>query len=280
MSVKKIFLETKEKLLAHFSASEADFLASILLEKVTQLNKTQILLNTAFTFTQEQQELLENDLQRIMAQEPWQYVVGEVDFLGSKLKVNPTVLIPRPETEEWVQNLIQKHKKYDFKQILDIGTGSGCIAIALAKAFPQAKVTAIDVSDTAISLALQNSLRNKVNIHFQTLNVLLWQPMQEWDLIVSNPPYICENEQAQMQKNVLAYEPHQALFVPNEKPLLFYEKIAQIAQNNLVRGGFLYVEINEAFGTEVKSLFESHSLKNVQILQDFAGKNRVVVAQK
>ncbi|PKQ70696.1 peptide chain release factor N(5)-glutamine methyltransferase [Raineya orbicola] len=280
MSVKKIFLETKEKLLAHFSASEADFLASILLEKVTQLNKTQILLNTAFTFTQEQQELLENDLQRIIAQEPWQYVVGEVDFLGSKLKVNPTVLIPRPETEEWVQNLIQKHKKYDFKQILDIGTGSGCIAIALAKAFPQAKVTAIDVSDTAISLATQNSLKNKANIHFQTLNVLSWQTMQEWDLIVSNPPYICENEQTQMQKNILAYEPHQALFVPNEKPLLFYEKIAQIAQNNLVKGGFLYVEINEAFGIEVKNLFEGYDLQKVQILKDFADKNRVVVAQK
>lgn len=280
MSVKKIFLETKEKLLAHFSASEADFLAFILLEKVTQFNKTQILLNTAFGFTKEQQELLENDLQRIIAQEPWQYVVGEVDFLGSKLKVNPAVLIPRPETEEWVQNLIQKHKKYDFKQILDIGTGSGCIAIALAKAFPQAKVTAIDVSDTAISLAIQNSLKNKVNIHFQTFNVLSWQTMQEWDLIVSNPPYICENEQTQMQKNILAYEPHQALFVPNEKPLLFYEKIAQIAQNNLVKGGFLYVEINEAFGIEVKNLFEGYDLQKVQILKDFADKNRVVVAQK
>lgn len=280
MSIKKIFLETKEKLLAHFSASEADFLTFILLEKVTQLNKTQILLNTAFALTQEQHKLLENDLQRIIAQEPWQYVVGEVDFLGSKLKVNPTVLIPRPETEEWVQNLIQKHKKYDFKQILDIGTGSGCIAIALAKAFPQAKVTAIDVSDTAISLATQNSLKNKANIHFQTLNVLSWQTMQEWDLIVSNPPYICENEQTQMQKNILAYEPHQALFVPNEKPLLFYEKIAQIAQNNLVKGGFLYVEINEAFGIEVKNLFEGYDLQKVQILKDFADKNRVVVAQK
>lgn len=280
MSVKNILLEVKERLSVHFSPSEADFLAFVLLEKVTQLNKTQILLNTAFTFTKAQQELLENDLQRIVAQEPWQYVVGEVNFLGSKLKVNSAVLVPRPETEEWVQKLIQKHKSQNFRYILEIGTGSGCIAITLAKAFPDAELTALDISQEAINLAFQNSLNNKVNIQFQCLDFLTWQTSTFWDLIVSNPPYICESEKKQMQKNVLAYEPPQALFVPDDKPLLFYEKIAKLAQNHLSERGWLYVEINEHFGTEVKALFEQYGLQNVEIQQDFAGKDRVVVAKK
>lgn len=280
MSVKKILLEVKERLNTYFPPSEADFLAFVLLEKVTQLSKTQILLNTAFTFTQAQQELLENDLQRIIAQEPWQYVVGEIDFLGSKLKVNSAVLVPRPETEEWVQKLIQKHKNQGFRHILEIGTGSGCIAITLAKAFPNAKLTALDISQEAISLAFQNSLNNKVDINFLYLDFLTWQTSDSWDLVVSNPPYICENEKKQMQTNVLAYEPPQALFVPDEKPLLFYEKIAQLAQNHLSEKGWLYVEINERFGTEVKALFEQYGLQDVEIQQDFAGKDRVVIARK
>ncbi len=280
MSVKKILLEVKGRLCAYFSPSEADFLAFVLLEKVTQLSKTQILLNTAFTFTKAQQEILENDIQRIIAQEPWQYVVGEIDFLGSKLKVNSAVLVPRPETEEWVQKLIQKHKNQNFRHILEIGTGSGCIAITLAKAFPNAKLTALDISQEAIILAFQNSLKNKVNIYFHHLDFLTWQTSTSWDLIVSNPPYICESEKKQMQRNVLAYEPPQALFVPDEKPLLFYEKIASIAQNHLSERGWLYVEINERFGAEVQTLFEQHGLQNVEIQQDFAGKERVVIARK
>ncbi|WP_448529599.1 peptide chain release factor N(5)-glutamine methyltransferase [Raineya sp.] len=280
MSVKKILFEVKERLNAYFSPSEADFLAFILLEKVTQLSKTQILLNTAFTFTQAQQELLENNLQRIIAQEPWQYVVGEIDFLGSKLKVNSAVLVPRPETEEWVQKLIQKHKNQNFRHILEIGTGSGCIAITLAKAFPDAELTALDISQEAINLAFQNSLNNKVGINFLHLDFLTWQTSDSWDLVVSNPPYICESEKKQMQTNVLAYEPSQALFVPDENPLLFYEKIAKLAQNHLSERGWLYVEINERFGTEVKALFEQYGLQNVIIQQDFAGKDRVAIARK
>lgn len=280
MSVKKILLEVKEKLYAYFSPSEVDFLAFVLLEKVTQLSKTQILLNTTFTFTKAQQEILENDIQRIIAQEPWQYVVGEIDFLGSKLKVNSSVLVPRPETEEWVQKLIQKHKNQNFRHILEIGTGSGCIAITLAKAFPDAELTALDISQEAIILAFQNSLDNKVNINFLYLDFLTWQTSYSWDLIVSNPPYICESEKRQMQTNVLAYEPPQALFVPDEKPLLFYEKIARLAQNHLSERGWLYVEINERFGTEVKALFEQYGLQNVKIQQDFAGKDRVAIARK
>lgn len=280
MSVKKILLEVKERLNAYFSPSEADFLAFVLLEKVTQLSKTQILLNTAFTFTQAQQELLENDLQRIIAQEPWQYVVGEIDFLGSKLKVNSAVLVPRPETEEWVQKLIQKHKNQNFRHILEIGTGSGCIAITLAKAFPDAELTALDISQEAINLAFQNSLNNKVYINFLHFDFLTWQTSDSWDLVVSNPPYICESEKKQMQTNVLAYEPSQALFVPDENPLLFYEKIAKLAQNHLSERGWLYVEINERFGTEVKALLEQCGLQNVIIQQDFAGKDRVAIARK
>ncbi|MDW8296845.1 MAG: peptide chain release factor N(5)-glutamine methyltransferase [Raineya sp.] len=286
MFCKKIFLETKNTLKTAYTDTEAEFLAFVLLEKITGLTKTQILLNTETNFTEIQRQTLQNDISRLLAFEPWQYVVGEVEFLGLKLAVNTSVLIPRPETEEWVQRLIQIYRNSNFQRILDIGTGSGCISIALARAFPNAEITAIDISQESLNLALKNSLKNNVKLKLLNADILNFEATstkltcKEWDLIVSNPPYVCESEKIQMQTNVLAYEPSEALFVSDRQPLIFYEKIAQFAQRYLAKSGILCVEINEKFGKEVKRIFEKVGLQNIAIWQDFAGKNRIVIGEK
>lgn len=279
MSIKNTFLKLKNELIRTFPHSEAEFLAFVLLEKVTNLSKTNILLNHNYPLTNQQNTQLHEYLQRALTHEPWQYIVGEVDFLNLKLAVTPAVLIPRPETEEWVAKLIAYHKKDSFRNILDIGTGSGCIAIALAKAFPQAYVKALDISEKALQVALQNAQKNAVELNYEQCDVLTWQTSQTYDLIVSNPPYVCESEKSSMQKNVLDYEPPQALFVPDSQPLLFYEKIIQIAHQTLSKKGWLYVELNPQYSKDIQKLFKRYGFE-VEVWQDFTQQDRIVRAFK
>lgn len=218
------------------------------------------------------------DLSQIIArlnqQEPVQYVLEESQFFGRRFKVNSSVLIPRPETESLVREVVSRGFK--APAILDIGTGSGCIAITLALEIPRAKVLAIDVSQDALSTAKENAGHLKADVVFRRWDVLK-QPMdQSFDVIVSNPPYIAEQERTRMKSNVVDFEPHQALFVPDDDPLIFYRAIALICRRSLRAGGVVVVEINERFGREVAGLFDG--FENVRVIKDLDGKDRIVCA--
>ncbi|HWL00024.1 MAG TPA: peptide chain release factor N(5)-glutamine methyltransferase, partial [Parapedobacter sp.] len=205
-------------------------------------------------------------------------------FMGMKLAVSPAVLIPRPETEELVQLIIDHQSTSASLRIIDIGTGSGCIAIALKKALPQAHVYALDVSDDALGIARRNAESQSAYINFIHADILEWelifQDEQRFNIVVSNPPYITADEQVDMHNNVLEHEPHLALFVQGEAPLLFYEHIGAFASHHLQKGGDLYVEINRGYGQAVCNLFQKKELGIVSLLQDMQGADRMVHAKK
>lgn len=209
---------------------------------------------------------------------PIQYITGKADFCGMTLAVNENVLIPRPETEEIVA--LANSRSQSPKRILDLCTGSGCIAIALAKVFPDAEIIAVDISEKALEVARQNAWNQGVEIEFVQADILSddLAELPLFDLIVSNPPYVREQEKADMQPNVLDYEPHLALFVPNDDPLLFYRRIAEIAHKHLVTNGLLIVEINENLGEETAGLLRANGFETT-LHNDFKGKTRFVVGK-
>lgn len=210
---------------------------------------------------------------------PLQYIIGETEFSGLKFKLNASTLIPRPETEELV--ILAQQQLSAGKKVLDIGTGSGCIAIALSVACPGAKVTGIDISPEAVATARENALLNQSNAEFLSRDILHFEAdeWQTYDIIVSNPPYVRECEKQDMQRHVLNHEPHRALFVPDSDPLLFYRRIAEFGCRYLIPGGYLYFEINEALGNETAALLKNYNYQQVQVIQDLFGKNRFVTAQ-
>ena len=210
---------------------------------------------------------------------PLQYIIGETEFSGLKFGVNPSTLIPRPETEELV--LLARERLAARKKVLDIGTGSGCIAIALSAACPEAEVTGIDISPEAVETARANAVRNRVKAEFLIRDILHFETeaWQQYDLIVSNPPYVRESEKQEMQRHVLDHEPHRALFVPDSDPLLFYRRIAEFGCRYLASGGFLYFEINEALGKETAALLENYNYRQIHVVKDLFDKDRFVVAQ-
>ena len=216
---------------------------------------------------------------RLRRHEPLQYVVGHARFHGHQFKVTPAVLIPRPETEQLVDRIIDENPGSDLR-VLDMGTGSGCIAISLARALKFAQVDALDVSRDALEVARENAAALKVKVRFFESDMLAPQPAARYDIIVSNPPYICWSEREAMERNVKDYEPGQALFVPDNDPLLFYKAIARYATDSLERGGHLYLEINQRFGAEVKRLLEDNGLEEVRIIEDSYGKVRFATAVK
>ena len=215
-------------------------------------------------------------ISRLRRGEPLQYIVGSARFHGHKFKVSPSVLIPRPETEQLVDLIIDENPGSDLR-VLDMGTGSGCIAISLARALKFAQVDALDVSRDALAVARENAAALKVNVRFFESDMLLPQPAAHYDIIVSNPPYVCWSEREAMERNVKDYEPGQALFVPDNDPLLFYKAIAPYAAQSLERGGRLYLEINQRFGAEVKQLLEAAGFDEVRIVDDSYGKPRFVI---
>ena len=229
-----------------------------------------------------EKEIVDIDVSSIIARvnnhEPLQYIFGEADFYGRKFKVDPTVLIPRPETELLIQEVLKN--KFVAPRILDVGIGSGCIAITLKLEIPNAKVTALDVSDKALAVANKNSKALEANVEFIQGDFLRGLSLNEFDVIVSNPPYVCESEKESMNRNVLAFEPHQALFVPNDDALIFYKAIAVKGKTILKPKGKIIVEINERFGKETKELFEGAGFNSVQIIKDLDGKDRIVSAVK
>lgn len=220
-------------------------------------------------------------LSQLKTSKPIQYILGETDFYGRTFRVNPAVLIPRPETEELVKWVVETVSTKNIS-LLDIGTGSGCIAISLKIEIPEAVVVAIDLSADALALAQENASLHKAVVTFIEKDVLQMHPTDlatTFDMVVSNPPYIALAEKDSMKANVLANEPHLALFVPNTNPLIFYERIAALAQAKLNLGGFLFFEINEHFGKEVLALLVKKGFKHVELRQDLSGKDRMVKAQ-
>ena len=257
-------------------------ITEIVLEYFCDVDRTSILIDSAIEpVSDEMKQEFRNVTKRINTLEPVQYVLGETKFYGFDFFVNPSVLIPRPETEELVDLIQQQFKVSDTPKIVDIGTGSGCIAITLAQLLPNAEISAIDVSAEAIEIAKDNVEENEVEIKLYCGDILTNElPDKEYDVIVSNPPYITENEKALMSSNVLDYEPHLALFVPNDNPLLFYNRISDLGQVSLKKGGKLFFEINEQFAQETKAMMQSKGYTNVEIVKDLQDKDRIVVGIK
>ena len=256
---------------------------TILAEKHLDLSRLEVALKPNHSVSLTVSKKIKNAIQRLRKFEPIQYIVNEVEFYNLKFYVNRNVFIPRPETEELVFWIVDRHKNRDSKlrRILDIGTGSGCIAISLAFNLPDCEVSAFDISSEALDVARKNAIINNVNVDFFKEDVLNCKKLpKKYDIIVSNPTYIIENEKNKMQSNVLKYEPDIALFVNNDDPLLFYRKIAQLGQKHLISEGSIYFEINEYLGSELLILFKTEGYKEITLHKDIFGKYRMVKCRR
>ncbi|MDG1778231.1 MAG: peptide chain release factor N(5)-glutamine methyltransferase [Flavobacteriaceae bacterium] len=251
-----------------------------LCEAYLNLKPYQLVLNYSKEVPNGVVNSFEHALGRLKNHEPIQYILGTAYFFGGTYSVNPSVLIPRPETEELVAWILSHFDSKDAPTILDLGTGSGCIAVALAKALPHAQVFALDVSLDALEVARSNARKNNTKVNFIEGDMLDWSSKLCFDVVVSNPPYVCALEQNQMNENVLAHEPHLALFVSDDAPLIFYEALKNITQTNLKPNGLCFAEINEHYGNETKALFDALNFKNRVIKKDTFGKDRMLKAQK
>jgi len=282
MNSKVLFQDFVHQLSLDEHPDEVHAIAYLVLETMLGVDRTAIMMGRVITLSESDQKRLGEIIQRLNRHEPVQYILGEADFGGRRFVVNNAVLIPRPETEVLVSEVLKSWKRNEGKlRLLDIGTGSGCIPITLALALPQAEVMAVDISRDALEVAKENAARHSVKIEFFECDVLQQPlPFQHLDLIVSNPPYITVKEKAHMQQLVLAHEPHLALFVPDDDPLLFYRVIASKAWRSLNQNGVLAFEINEAYGKEVAALIRSTGFSSVEIVKDISGKDRVVKGVK
>lgn len=266
-----------ESLLSIYDSREAEQLFYFLLEEVKQLSRVELALHPTLEFSVEELQKMDGYLQCLLNHEPIQYILGNAHFYGLELQVNANVLIPRPETEELVEWIIQENQHKKNIRILDIGTGSGAIAIALAKNLPNAEVWALDVSEQALQMAQKNAISSQVSITFLQEDILKVKDLPEkFDVIVSNPPYVRELEKVEIKSNVLNFEPHLALFVSNEKPLIFYEKITQLAVQSLNINGKLYFEINQYLPDLMKDLLMEYQFQNVVLKQDIYQNYRMI----
>lgn len=249
------------------------------LENVTGITRVDTLSQKNVPVPASVLEKLDQIIARLNQREPVQYILEEAYFYGRSFYVDNAVLIPRPETEELVDVALRVISKHSLQSAIDIGTGSGCIPITLKLEIPTLLVSATDVSDAALNVARRNASQHQADVHFLEHNILQDELPAVYDLIISNPPYIALEEKQTMEATVVAYEPHLALFSPGD-PLLFYRRLASLAKVALHPGGFLIVEINERFGSEVKEIFHQNSLREIEIIPDISGKDRIVKATK
>jgi len=253
-------------------------ITTILFKKILNLSFTDIHLQINRMLNKTDLERFKSVINELKKNKPVQYIFSEAEFYGLTFKVNKHVLIPRPETEELADLIINDYKEKN-PQILDIGTGSGCIAVTLAKYIINSIVYAFDISEEAIDIAKRNASINNVSVRFFVANILNnCKNDIKFDIIVSNPPYVLEEDKKLLLKNVINYEPHIALFTNNDDPLIFYKKIAAFASNSLKRKGRIYLEINELYGGEVKAILLNNNFKNIEIIKDINGKNRIIKA--
>ena len=256
----------------------------ILTEYLHNLKRVDVALNPNFELSEVEVEKWNTILADLQHEKPIQYITGEAWFYGLQFEVNENTLIPRPETEELVEWIIESQKSKVQSQkceILDIGTGTGCIPISLKTNLPQANVSAIDVSEKALEVAKRNAVSNRVDISFIQADILEVEDLSQYfDIIVSNPPYVRNLEKEEIKKNVLDYEPHLALFVEDTDALLFYRKIAQLALKNLAPNGLLFFEINQYLGKETVELLENFGFKNIELKKDIYGNDRMIRCEK
>jgi release factor glutamine methyltransferase len=268
-----------------YPENEYKSIRRLVFDRLTKVQPIDFHLKPNLELSEDIFEQIKNVVADLKIFKPLQYILGTTSFMNLQLKVSQAVLIPRPETEELADWIIKTHKFNDNK-ILDIGTGSGCLAIALDKLMVHSQTDGIDISDEALEIAEENSYMNESICNFFNYNILDGHTgknagmfKDSYDLIVSNPPYVCKSESSQMLKNVLEYEPHLALFVDDEDPLLFYRTIADFARIKLEWGGFLYFEINPRFEAEIQEMLMLKGYRNIQVRKDLSGKSRMIRAQ-
>ena len=269
-----------EQLDGLYAAGELRELIRWMMESVCEIPSYRLVLAEDI-LSEENRKKIYQITDRLACYEPIQYIMQNVSFCDCSFHLTSDVLIPRPETAELVMRVVSDYKDQKNIRFLDIGTGSGCIAVCLAKKLPGANVSALDVSESALQVARSNAERNQVDIHFichDILDTMVSGALSIYDCIISNPPYISENEKASMEHNVLDYEPTIALFVPDDDPLRFYRRVAQLAKQHFPQKGHLYFEINEKYGAEVCHLLEREAYKDVELIQDSYGKDRIVKA--
>ena len=278
--MKRIAQIIYDELSGYYTQSEVSALTRIIATEMLGVAQMTYFLKDDVTLKAEQEAMLFNAIERLKKQEPIQYIQGYSDFCGLRFKVTPATLIPRPETSELVEWIASEHSG-KIVNILDIGTGSGCIAISLAHKLPKSNVTAWDISTAALAVAAENSHNNGTEVTFERVDILSYEPKSaQFDIIVSNPPYIKENEKSAMHNNVLDWEPHTALFVPDSDPLLFYRTIAEKGLQMLAPNGTLYFEINRAHGTETMKMLADYGYTDIELRKDFADNDRMIKAKK
>lgn len=264
-----------------YPKEEVDSMFYLMIEHFLGLERFILAIDPEIVITKDEEQYMFEGLSKLKKEQPIQYVLGQTTFLDLKILVNESVLIPRPETEELVNWALEDINDMDDDlEIIDIGTGSGCIAISLAKLNPYLKVTAIDISGPALEVAKKNALLNEVNIQFREVDILKAGSLGEnYDIIISNPPYIREMERDKMRNNVLQNEPNSALFVPDNDPLLFYRTIAKLARDGLNENGALYLEINQYLSEDVKMLLKEFTFSEIELRKDIFGNDRMIRAR-
>tara|TARA_B100001113_G_scaffold353431_1_gene357742 strand:- start:118 stop:948 length:831 start_codon:yes stop_codon:yes gene_type:complete len=257
--------------ITNFPRREVISFAYLSIEKILGYSKSDCIINSDKQLSNESVNSFKKIISDLRKNIPIQYVLGEANFYGLKFKVNRSTLIPRVETEELVEYILN-HK---FNSVLDIGTGSGCIAISIAKN-TDSRVTAIDISNEAIEIAKRNGIHNSVDVNFIVDDIFNFCHDKKYDLIVSNPPYVLESEKKYIHRNVIDYEPHDALFVNDSNPLIFYKKIIEIAKNNLNKDGLLFFEINEKFSNQIIELLTDLNFVEIELKKDINGRDRII----
>ncbi len=281
--IKDIRRYYKRQLAGLYDENEIDSFLYILFEEYAGLSKAQILLNASRTISESELLKIHFGAKALMNNKPIQYITGSSEFYGLKFKVSPDVLIPRPETEELVELVIKENSKKQKLSVIDIGTGSGCIAIILKKYLDSSYIIALDVSTNTLNIAKGNARSNEQEVQFLKMDFLKarsWDRLDSYDIIVSNPPYVRKSEMKGMNKNVLDYEPAKALFVEDENPLIFYRAIANFAKEHLNKSGIVYCEINQYLGNETSALFLEAGFQSVDIIKDMNGNDRILKALK
>ena len=280
MNYQESFRLMHDRLDAVYGKGEVEAMARMVMEEILCCSPVDLVLRASHEVPAFFPEKLEQIIARLERQEPIQHILGVAQFHGHRFKVTCDTLVPRPETEQLVDIIVDEQGDRQDLRVMDVGTGTGCIAISLARALRFAQVTAIDISAEALAVAQENAKLLKTRIKWLQADILsmpLW-PAASLDIVVSNPPYVCFGEQTQMEHNVLDYEPHIALFVPDNDPLLFYRHIASQAAQALVSGGRLYLEVNRRFAHQVADLLQSHGLVDTHVMHDTFGNDRFVTA--